>query len=211
MRNNQLQPSAKKVQAREAAPKQKKATAHGRGKLAAADANNENVDPTGTLQPNRRSSRLHGNASDSKATAPRTNQRGGRKPQHDPSPSPPVDDIGSGVGRQRPVTSTGKNTTLANVAVTWPSRETSPTHSPTTADGNNQSQLGDLDEIQDLRRQLQEEKGHSLRQTSLRIHGLTNFQTRTGCCVALPPHRFQRQFQSPKDLWGRPVSVSSLR
>lgn len=176
MRNNQLQPSAKKVQAREAAPTQRKAVARGRGKLALADANNEDVDPlTKTSQPTRRSSRLHGDASGSKVTAPRTNQRGGHKPQQDPSSSPPVDDIGSGVGRRHPVISTGKNTTLANVAIARPSRETSSTYSPTTADVDNQSQLDDLDEIQDLRRQLQEEKGHSSRQTSLRMHGLTNF------------------------------------
>jgi hypothetical protein len=209
MRNNQLQSSAKNVQAREAAPKQKKAT------VPVADANDENVDPTRASQPNRRSSRLHGNASDAKAKAPRANQRGGRKPQHHSSPSPPVDDTGSGAGRRRPVTSTrGKSTTFANLAIARPSRETSPTYSPTTADGNHQSQLGDFDEIQGLRRQLQEEKGHSSYQTLLRIRGLTNFQTRTGCCVALPsqrPHRFQRQFQSPKDLSGRPVSVSSRR
>jgi hypothetical protein len=215
MRDNPALPAVKSVRAHEAVSGLQKTVpgAGGRGRAAKAGTNDENVDSTRTSRPNRRSSRLNVPVPDQTATAPKAKQRG-HKHQHHSSPA--LNDIDSGAIADDDGVERGRLTAFARskgaAIMNAPGHSRGArTCSPTPVGRSAQLELHGLDEIQDLRRQLQEEKGEPLYQPSTRICGLTLYQTRTDFCVALPlhrPHRLQRQFQSPKVRLGQPDSVS---
>jgi len=186
-RDNPLLPAAKNAPAPLG---QKKANAvRGHERNVVMDKDDENIDSTGISKLNRRSSRLNDTVQDAAATARKASKRG-RTSQHrssfllsedassragtdddeaeEPAPTPKRPQARSskvtgrhkdkGTGnegnavRGRPVASTrGEG---ANPGRKARSRSPTPTHA------NAQAEASGLDEIQDLQRQLQEEKGH---------------------------------------------------
>jgi hypothetical protein len=168
MRDNQPPPPAKRIQAREAALKKQVASARGRGRKAATDANDENVDLTG-LGGSRRSSRLNVTAQGVAGTAMETNSNTSAEPLLDKPNAPPV--------KRKPA---GK---APNVNYRGPKSQhlfSSPVGDAdggaATDDEDGEEELAPrskkskaplagapsgLEEIQDLKRQLQEERGHS--------------------------------------------------
>jgi hypothetical protein len=145
-RNNVLLSAAKNTQARQAAVLQKKAAvshARGRGQKVVMDTNDENDHST---PPKRRSSRLNGPASDRASMAPRTNSCANAKPSQ----------------AKRKSTGAKANANQGGSE----SRHDSPflprDDSATPSEDAQSDARSGLDEIQDLRWQLQQEKGFRL-------------------------------------------------
>jgi hypothetical protein len=140
---NALLPVAKNTQARQAAILQKKATtphARGRGRKAVMETDDESVHST---PPKRRSSRLNGPTPDRTATVPRANSHKSAVP----------------LLAERKGTAAKGNANQGSEPrydFSFPSGDDRTT--PTEEDAESDAGSG-LGEIQDLRRQLQQEKG----------------------------------------------------
>jgi hypothetical protein len=133
-RNRSSVLTAKNAQARV----QKKASAsnaRGRGRKKATDVDDENVDPTAP-KPNRRSLRLNGTMPDV----------AGRVSETDSRPA---------------ATTKGKGRVNVNMTVAEPSRTTRTRLAISEDEAAQHEASADSDEIHDLRRQLQEEKGEA--------------------------------------------------
>ena len=157
--------TANNAQAREAARVQKKA-AHGRGQQVAIGANDENDDPAVPSKPNRHSSRLN------------CMERGVTEGGGDLSTSakPKVGrPTGTASSKRRGMTTLGASRILR-------------TPTPENEDAQSDGSVG-LDEIYDLQRQLQEEKGEAPHCSLMKPFDTRMIQKRTGFYAALARRR----------------------
>jgi hypothetical protein len=187
MKPRRPQKLATKIKQGEAARVQQKETAayntRGRKRNMAADENDENFNLAGPPKPNRRSSRLNHSEFSTAGTA--ADGDGVR------NPAPPARKLGEGVGRSKHSTKGGGAKRRGRIAATLKGKSTKNVDMARDEDAQADAS-GGIEEVQDLQRQLQEEKGGLLNSTWMIISCLTIIQIRTGCCAELPwrkPHR----------------------
>jgi hypothetical protein len=189
-------PVAKNIQAAEAGRINKKKSAVSnvsrRGPNVIRNPNNENVDSTGPPKlPNRRSSRLN----DAKAAA-----------------LAPVSNANVDLTQSRIEVVPSQKRAYVASGVTNGNR-----HVFQSMNGDDETQSNSSsaqDEIEELRRQLQQERGKLLSPSLTAIPLPTVTQKKTDYCTVQPrskPHRLRRWSQSQRDPLARQGSVSLLR